>query len=364
MLKFLNLKPEIFAVDINDLALRVVKLKKKRKGFRLVSFKEVEIKTGIVKEGVIQDKEALAKIIKSATSTVVGEKLNTKYVIISLPEEKSFSQVIRMPNMTDEELVSAVPFEAENYIPLTIDKVYLDFQTINPHKNGLDHLDLLINVMPKPIVDSYVSSFKIAGLVPCILEIESHAIVRALVKNQENTLPTIFIDFGQTKTSFIIFSGNYIRFTSSITISSQQLTNTISNDLGISFKAAEELKTKYGLTKSVEKKYSIADIINPILHDLVVQIKKYISFYQGHGSHEYFSSDSKIQKIILCGGGSNLKGLPNFLAEELKISVEIGNPLINILPQKRSAPQIISQQKALSFTTVLGLALRGASEEI
>ena len=214
MLKFLNLKPEIFAVDINDLALRVVKLKKKRKGFRLVSFKEVEIKTGIVKEGVIQDREALARIIKSATSTVVGEKLNTKYVIISLPEEKSFSQVIRMPNMTDEELVSAVPFEAENYIPLTIDKVYLDFQTINPHKNGLDHLDLLINVMPKPIVDSYVSSFKIAGLVPCILEIESHAIVRALVKNQENTLPTIFIDFGQTKTSFIIFYGNYIRFTS------------------------------------------------------------------------------------------------------------------------------------------------------
>ena len=107
MFKFLNLQPEIFGMGINDLSLRIVNLKKKRNGFNLVSFNEVMIKPGIVKEGVIQDVAALAKIIKFAYNTVKGKKLNTKYVAVSLPEEKSFSQVIQMPKMTTEELRSA-----------------------------------------------------------------------------------------------------------------------------------------------------------------------------------------------------------------------------------------------------------------
>ena len=250
MFKFLNLNPELFSIDINDLFLRIIKLNKKRGGFKIVSFNEVQIKEGIVKEGVIQDKDALVKIIKLACSTVKGKKLDTKYIIASLPEEKSFSQVIQMPKMTYEELESAVPFEAENYIPLAIDKVYLDFQIIdnsNSKHNNQNHLDLLINVMPKHIVDAYVSCFKNAGLIPSILEVESQAIVKALLKNNKESTSCIFIDFGQTKTSLIIFSGNSIRFTSSIPISSQQLTDAISRGLGISYQDAENLKVKHGL---------------------------------------------------------------------------------------------------------------------
>ncbi len=188
MLQFLNLKPEIFGIDINDLSLKIVRLKKKRKGFSLVSFNEVDIKPGIVEEGVIKNEETLVKIIKSACKTVKGKKIGTKYVVASLPEEKSFSQVIQMPEMDKDELKSAVPFEAENYIPLPIDKVYLDFQAINLAKDGVnycdgDHCDLLIAATPKSIVDSYVSCLKKSGLVPYALEVESQAIARALVNN-------------------------------------------------------------------------------------------------------------------------------------------------------------------------------------
>jgi len=369
MLQFLNLRPEIFGMDINDLSLRIVKLKKKRKGFKLVSFNEVDMPSGIVKEGVIKDSEALTKIIKLACGTVKGERLATKYVIASLPEEKSFSRVIQMPKMTQKELKLSVPFEAENYIPLAVDQVYLDFQVINPHhEDNINHLDLLINVMPRSIVDSYISCFKQADLIPCILELESQSIARALIKNEQEILPLLLIDLGVSNTSFIIFSNNSVRFTSSIPISSQELTNVISKKIGISLNQAEELKIKYGLAKAVEKKYNIIESIRPILTDLVSQIKKYISFYHNHSYHEYLSSDDKydkkIEKIIISGGGANLKGLSKFLKDELKIPVENGNPFINILEYKNTGNQIIPQQEILSFTTTLGLALRGASDEI
>src|SRR5688572_9935841 len=158
MLNFLNLQPEAFAIDINDVSMRIVKLQKKPKGFCVVSFNEATIPEGVMKDGVIQKKEVLADIIKKTCAQAHGRKLGTKYVIASLPEEKAFSQIIQMPSMTKEELQTAVPFEAENYIPLTIDKVYLDFEQIASGSRVLGaqkeaHANVLINVMPKTVVD-------------------------------------------------------------------------------------------------------------------------------------------------------------------------------------------------------------------
>jgi type IV pilus assembly protein PilM len=269
-----------------------------------------------------------------------------------------------MPKMSEKELRSAVPFEAENYIPLTIDKVYWDFQTIDAHKEGgANHLDLLINVMPKPIVDSYVYAIKKAGLVPAILEVESQAIVSALVKEKEILPPTIFIDLGQDNTSFIIFSGGSIRFTSSLSVYSGQMTQTISSKLGVDLKEAEKLKLTCGLVPGGEKKYDLKVCLDPILYNLADEIKRYISFYKGHTSHEYSLTDKKIEKVVLSGGGANLKGLPEFLFNELKIPVEFGDPFTNVVIQKKKGLQI-PKEKALSFTTAIGLALRGVNDEL
>ncbi len=379
MLDFLTLKHETFGLDISNLSLKIVKLKKRGKFLRLASFEEAEISPGMIKKGEIQDEESLVKIIKETLSKVKGEKLRTKYVVVSLPEERSFSQVIQMPKMKEEELKSAVQFEAENYIPLPIDEVYLDFQVIRPVYNHLDHLDILITALPKKTVDSYVHCLKKAGLIPQVLEVESQAIARALVKNETSRVPLLLIDFGKSNTSFILFSGYSIRFTCSLPISSHQLTQAISQALKVDLKQAEKLKMKYDLKKREKDAQSekILQAMTPVLTDLIKQTKEYLSFYRTHSSHEHLSppkkaearpqagrSDGKgVKKILLCGGGANLKGFTDFLSQELKIPVEIGSPWVNILAKsQKKAPQL-SQEKSLSYTTALGLALRGIKEK-
>ncbi len=363
MFKFLNLQPEIFGMDINDLSVKIAKLKRTHGGLNLVSSNEVDLKPGIVKEGIIQDQDALVKTITLACSKVKGEKLGTKYVILSLPEERSFSQIIQMPQMTQQELTKAVPFEAENYIPLAIDKVYLDFEVITPHRKVANtmHLDVLVNAMPKYIIDSYVVCAKAAGLVPCALEIESQAIARVLMENGKSQKPTAILDFGGDNASFIIFSGNALRFTASIPFSSKQLTIAIADVLGMKFGQAEELKIKNGLMgKKTKENDAAIRAMKASLFDFAEKIKKYISFYHGHSSHDYFPSDDNIEKIILCGGGANLKGLSEFLLNELKIPVELGNPFTNIA-SGAAKKQPVAYQKVLSLTTALGLAIRGAT---
>ncbi len=366
MLEYFSIKREIFGLDISDLSLKIAQIKKKEGKLKLVSFGETKMKPGIIKAGEIIDDNKLARTIETAIRQVKGEKIKTKYVITSLPEEKAFLQVIQMPKVPEEDLDSAVIYEAENYIPTPLEKVYLDFQIVKPIQNHLDHYDILIAALPKQTVDPYVSSLKLAGLEPFALEIESLAIIRALIKDETAISPVLLIDFGATRTSFIIFSGHSLRFTSSISVSSNHFTEIIAKAIGVSLEKAEGLKIKYGLTgkinnqektnKKEEKK--IFEALIPALVDLTQQIRKYLEYYQTHSSNEHLSLKyKKVSKIMLCGGGSNLKGFPELLSMELKLPVEIGNPWINVSPGKTELKQQKSEQ-FLGYSTALGLAIR------
>lgn len=374
MKEFLTLTSEAFGLDISDLSLKIIKLKKKGKFFDLVSFGESEIEPGVIKEGEIKDEEKLAEIIKNAIKKVKGEKIKTKQVIASLPEEKAFLQVIQMPKMSEADLKSAVIYEAENYIPLPIQEVYLDSQIIHS-ASDLDYFNVLIAALPKKIVDSYLSCFKKAGLQPKVLEIESLAIARALIKNESTASSMLLIDLGATRTSFIIFSDHSLRFTSSISVSSQAFTEIISKNLEVDLAKAEILKIECGLEEKinlkiengVEKKVECNKVLEsliPALTDLTEQIKKYLNYYHTHAIYKNLPvNGKKVTKILFCGGGANIKGLTNFFSNQLKIPVEIGNPWVNILPEPLKEVSKLSYEKSLSYTTALGLALRGIKEK-
>jgi Tfp pilus assembly PilM family ATPase len=138
----------------------------------------------------------------------------------------------------------------------------------------------------------------------------------------------------------------------------------------IDLQKAEEIKRKYGLMglqkvllkektgdsqfeKEIRSDQRFFEIVKPVLDDLTDKIKTHIDYYQAHFKNDHLPSNCKnIEKIVLCGGGANLRGLPEFLTNELKIKTEIGDPRINI---KQKDP-VLSTEKALSFTTALGLA--------
>jgi type IV pilus assembly protein PilM len=376
VLDLFKIKQESFGLDISDLSIKIAKLKQKKASFELESFGEEPIAPAVINAGEIEDQDSLIKALKKAVGSAKGKQIKTKYVVVSLPEEKAFFQIIQMPKVAPQDLRSAVIYEAENYIPVAVEDAYLDFKIVSSTKNDLDHLDVLLVAMPKLTVDPYVSSLKSSGLQPVSLEVESLAISRALIQNNFSDSPILIIDFGATRTGFIIFSGNSLSFTSSITVSSSNFTDLISKNLSVKPQEAEKLKKKHGLEEKIKIKVKdkssqinrergkIFDALVPALVDLIQQIKKHLYYYQTHSSHQHLAVNKKnVSKILLCGGGSNLKGLPQFLRSELKIPVELADPWTNILGEGKQNPPEISPDQSLGYTTALGLALRAADEK-
>jgi len=371
MLDFFNLKPEFFALDISNLSLKIAKLKKNRDHLRLEALGDLKIKKGIIKNGEIKDEEKLTKSINDAVEKVKGKKLKIKHVACCLPEEQSFLQIIKMPIMSSEDLKSAIIFEAENYIPLPIEDVYLDFEILRKDVEKKE-IEILLVALPKKIVDPYVRCLKGAGLKPLFLEVESLSIARSLINKKLSSKALLLIDLGLTRTGFIVFSDGSIRFTSSISVSADNFTNIIAKTLNITEKKAEVLKIMHGLsgkikfkmsnnktTKSVERG-RVFEALIPALADLVQQIKKYMSYYNARASS---TNSKKIQKILLSGGGANLKGLKELLSIELGVPVEFGDPWINVDSEKYKEKEKLSRAGALAYATVLGLAQIGTKKE-
>lgn len=360
LFEFLNLKPQAFGLDLSDLSFKIVQLSRRGDFFHLDCAATFPVPPKIIEAGEVKDEKTLTGVLREGISKI--KNLRTKHVVCSLPEEQAFLQLIRMPRMEADELQKAIVFEAENYIPIPVKEVYLDFEIIPHLEENPDHIDVLLAAVPKRVVESYLTCFRGAGLYPIALEVESFAVARALVKRKEVQGTILLLDLGATRTGLSIFSGSSLKFTVSIPVSAGNLSEAIAKSLKIEFSKAEDVKRMHGLTERRRGGgKEVFDALIPILVDLVGQIKKYLEYYKTHSSHEHLSPNGEgVERVYLCGGGANLKGLPSFLASELKLPVELGNPWINILPEPLKEVPEISHEESLAYTTALGLALRGA----
>lgn len=363
MFNFLNSKIHGFGIDLSDLSIKIVDLKKNNGNLKLAGFCRQEIPVGLIENGEIKKEEELIQVIKKAVQEVKGERLKTDYCVASLPETESFVRLVHLPLMKEAEVAEAIKWEIEANIPLGLTEIYYDWHIIETNQDHADHLDVLIGVLPKKTVDPYLSVLKKAGLKPFVFEIESLAIARSLIQGPCCPKPVMLIDFGSKKTGLAIFSGQSVYFTASLPISNTAIVAQLSQSLNLDQEKARRLKIEQGLDfKNPASPVVLA--LSPMLNDLTEKIKNYANYYQEHLPVAPGAQSNAVEKIILCGGGANFAGLPEFLSEKLNLPATIGNPWVNVSKNGRPDNDNLPSDEALSFTTAIGLALRGAAANL
>ena len=260
-----------------------------------------------------------------------------------------------MPRMSEEEAREAVPFEAEQYIPMPVGAVYLDWVILGGGDKGnrgdmgdQGKMTVLITAAPKEYVDDYVAILKEAGLKPLALEVESQATARSLVSDAHAKESVLIADIDTVRTSLIIYDKGVLEFTSSLPIAGNAFTEAIAKAQTLDTATAEKMKREVGLGEKAEVRKALL----PVLNSLMDEIKNTVHFHEEHAA-------SKITRLLLAGGSSKLLHLPSFLQEKLAdtgIKVELGNPWNKVLPRGATPP--LSREDSLSYATAIGLALR------
>ncbi len=345
----ISFSPKVFGLDLSDLSIKVFQLEREGKEDKIRSFASVELPLGNIDDGKIINKDKVVEAVKEAVKKAVPKKINTTKVICSIPESKAFLRIINIPKMGEGEAGEAIKWEMEANIPLPIEEVYFDWQFLKSDPSA-EKQSVLTVAVSKGIVDDLVEVLEKAGLDVYGLELESVATVRSLME-ESGTESALIVDIGAQRTSLIITEGEVPYFTSSIAFSSENLSDAIAKDLKLERKEAENAKINYGI-HNFNDGNPVFDSIESLLENLIMEISRTIDFY-----NEVSKKSTGIEKIILCGGGANMKGLVPYLAKRLDKEIYMGNPWTN-LNFGNNLP-IVNKADSVRYSTAVGLALRG-----
>lgn len=334
------------AIDISNASVKLFQLNQHNQEITIAAYSQASLPKGIVVEDNILDSETLSYVLRQQLEKPQYGAFSGKRVVASLPESKSFLRVIHLPSMTDMEIDQAIPFEAESYIPVPIDQVYLDWQKLNEQNN---RMAILLVATPKDTVDKTLNVFTKLGLSVQALEVESMSVTRAIFPPAAE--PTVLVaDMNDHKTNLFILEKGKLLFSSSIPIGGNMFTDALAKQLSMSPENAEQLKMSAGVSNTPDYPNLKLSLL-PLVKNLASEINNVLTFQSEH-------FQIKIEKVVLAGGGARLKNLTENLEPELsilKLHAELANPLINLSP---ASLKILNVENAVSFATAIGLALR------
>ena len=170
---------KIFGLDISDLSLKAVEIRQKGNKTFIGTISMLSLAPGLIEEGSIKDKKKVAAALNNLISKA-KYKFETKYVVLSLPEPKTFIKVIEIANkeMGEDKTSQLIKKELPRHIPIDIEEVQIDWQIIEKNKQKTK---FLVGAVPKNIVEEYLNLCTAAGLEAVALEIEALAIQRAVM---------------------------------------------------------------------------------------------------------------------------------------------------------------------------------------
>lgn len=338
-----------FGVDISDKAIRMACLEEGSHGLRVRVISEHFLPEGIVAGGRIQKIDELARL---CADLVKAYKIN--YVALSLPEDLSYVVTIGLPAAAANNVRESVELQLEEHVPVRVRDVAFDVETLESPTVLHPNFEVAVGVVSKQEVVNGLELCDRLGVVLRSIEIESQALARALIKRDD--LGTyMIIDFGQRRASFSVVSRGLVVSTSSApSLGGDALTSAIQKSLGVSFEEAEKIKIEKGLL-GVDKNSDLFFSMMAHVSSLRDEATTRIDYWQT--KKEGVTHPSPVTKIILCGGQAPLPGLTDYLSESLDLTVELGNPWVNVINFERSVPPL-DRYESLHFSKAIGLALR------
>lgn len=341
-----------FGLDLSDLSVKVVAIKQDGDQEAVTSYGSIGLPPGAIVDGEIQQPDVVRNAILDLLRKVGPKKITSKNVICSLPETKEFLRILTLPKMKSEEVGEAIRWEIEANIPLALDQVYYDWQILDEiFTPDESKMSVLIIAVARDVVDEFVAMLESCGLHPVGLETESVAQARALLSEKNKSETTLIVDMGDRRTSFLVTMGHVPCFTSSVPLSSQMISDAVSKALQIPFEEADRMKIEQGLG-SLAVKSPIFKAAEPILENITAEIERTIDFFTNNLRYA-----DTVDQVILCGGGSNLRGLTSYMTRRLNRPVEAGDPWA--ATRLGEALPIIPKEKSISYSTAIGLALKG-----
>ena len=297
---------------------------------------------------IADDSEKTAEYIDTKMEELFSKKIVGKLAsdraVLGIPTARTFARTFNLPTNKIANLNTAVNLEAEQYIPMPVESLYIDHQII---KKTDQLTTVLMAAVPQKMIDSLLKTTAASHIDVAMIEPGMNAIARLLERTEEGRLPTVIVDIGPASTDVAILDGA-IRVTGGLSIGGNTLTLDIAKRMDVPLETAHQLKVLSGLSAG-PRQAKITHALTPSLSKISGEIQKVMRYYT-----DRFPEEQKIEQVLIVGSGSNVPGLGEFFTNDLVMPARVASPwqAINFgslpHPNKSLRPR---------FMTAAGLAL-------
>ncbi len=344
---FFSKKSDPMALDIGSTFIKLVQLKGAKGSYQLVKFGMVPLPPEVIVEGAVMD---AGRVVDAIKELLTAQQVKTKEVVLSVSGSSVIIKRIAVADMSEEELAESIKWEAEQYIPFSIDDVNVDFQKIGQGAQE-GQADVLLVAVKKDKINDYINLVKEAGLEPVVLDVDAFALANMYELNYGSEAGIIaLLNIGASVMNINILKDGMSIFTRDITVGGNRYTEALQREFGLSYEEAEKVKRGEGVEG--HDKEQISGVMSAVTEDIVGETQRSFDFFRSTTGSE------QVTRVLVSGGCARIGNFTTVLSQRIEIPVEIATPFKNIKidPKKFNNAQL--QEAGPMSAVAVGLALR------
>jgi type IV pilus assembly protein PilM len=322
-----------------------------KKGYSLEKFGIVPLDPELIVDGTVMD----AGRVTDAIRQLAGEqKIKVKDVALSVSGHSVIVKKIQVPVMSEDELEESIKWEAEQYIPFDINDVNIDFHILGQAEGAenREQMSVVLVAVKKDKLNEYTALITEAGLTPVIVDVDAFTLENMYCANYDirQNETAALVNIGASVMNINIVKNGNFAFTRDISVGGNRYTETVQKELSLSYEEAE--KAKKGESVEGVNPETLNAVIETVNGEVTSEIAR---------SFDYFKTTSlqeKVDKAILSGGCSKIRGLVPFLTERLGVKVEMANPFNHVEISPKAFDVQYIRDVAPQVAVGVGLAIR------
>lgn len=206
----------------------------------------------VIRDGEVVDAVALS----TALSKMFDEHKFDRNVRLGIANQRIVIRTLELPPITNQaELATAVRFQAQNELPMSLDSAVLDFHSLGVHETEAGPRQRVVLVAARrEMVERLVSAAREAGLRPVGVDLAAFALIRSLhVPGSADDARVVYLSAGGLG-NLAVAQGRTCSFTRVLSVGLESIAADLAERLGIAVGDARDLLGRAGLVDARDER--------------------------------------------------------------------------------------------------------------
>lgn len=342
-------------LDIGSSAVRAAEISIEKNQRRLRRYAQVGLAPGAVVDGEVVNPGVVSEALRRLWA---DGGFSSNKVILGVSGHRLIVRQADVPALSDEDLRSALRFDAQELIPIPMEDATFDFQVLErdgaKDADGRSTMRILIAAAHRELLRGHLVALQGAGLEAIAIDAAPLALMRVVPPAGPDSGVEALVAIGAELTTVAVRQNGMPGFIRSLAVGGSKLTAGIANNMHVDPAVAESLKRGYAPAGAPQLAQA-RKAMTAELRDLGEDVRATMDFFVSQ------ADGSRIERLLVTGGASQTEGLVEQLAGGLDLDIRRIDPFVNLVLGDLGLDTDSLARARATAATAVGLALWSAA---